>query len=365
VSGRIEHRARFDAVRYANCWEDADVLCEALPQPLEGRRILSIASAGDNALALAAEGAEVVVTDLSFAQLACLELRRAAFRNLDHDGVLRFLGVEEDDERLSIFDRIAMDLPREFASYWNAHREAVAQGIIHAGRFEKYVQSFRRWILPLIHSKESVRRLMNLREELDRHRFYEEEWDSRRWRLLFRVFFSRLVMGRLGRDPEFFRYVEESVSEELLSRIRCGLTKLPTQTNPYLHYLMTGNFGACLPRYLERDRFEQVRGGLERITIRQGPIEAIAESDAEEGFDGFNLSDIFEYSDVQVCREVYARLLAQARPGARFVYWNMLVPRKCPAELAMHIVPRSDLARSLYRRDRAFFYRALIIEEVR
>ena len=45
---RIEDRAAFDFVRYANCWEDADVLCEAL-RARPGIRALSIASAGDNA----------------------------------------------------------------------------------------------------------------------------------------------------------------------------------------------------------------------------------------------------------------------------------------------------------------------------
>ena len=49
--------------------------------------MLSIASAGDNCLALLAEGAEVVAADLSAAQLACLELRCAAFRRLDYDDV--------------------------------------------------------------------------------------------------------------------------------------------------------------------------------------------------------------------------------------------------------------------------------------
>jgi S-adenosylmethionine:diacylglycerol 3-amino-3-carboxypropyl transferase len=47
----FQRRAAFDRVRYANCWEDADILCEAL-QPQPGSRILSIASAGDNVLAV-------------------------------------------------------------------------------------------------------------------------------------------------------------------------------------------------------------------------------------------------------------------------------------------------------------------------
>lgn len=95
---RIESRAAFDSVRYANCWEDADILCTALAvRP--GARILSIASAGDNALALLAEGAQVVAADLSLAQLACLELRVAAFRRLEYEELLAFLGVRPSADR--------------------------------------------------------------------------------------------------------------------------------------------------------------------------------------------------------------------------------------------------------------------------
>ena len=37
----------FQFIRYANCWEDADILSEAL-DVAENKKFLSIASAGDN-----------------------------------------------------------------------------------------------------------------------------------------------------------------------------------------------------------------------------------------------------------------------------------------------------------------------------
>lgn len=75
-------RARFDLVRYANCWEDAAILREAL-RPEPGRRFLSIASAGYNSCALLAEGAEVVAADLSAPRLALVELEREAIRRVE------------------------------------------------------------------------------------------------------------------------------------------------------------------------------------------------------------------------------------------------------------------------------------------
>ncbi len=71
-------RADFSLIRYAQCWEDADILLEALAiKP--GDDCLSIGSAGDNALALLSRRpGRVVVIDLNPSQLACLELRVAA-----------------------------------------------------------------------------------------------------------------------------------------------------------------------------------------------------------------------------------------------------------------------------------------------
>src|SRR5436190_22470406 len=113
---RIEQRARFDIIRYANSWEDADVLCAAL-RPAPGKRMLAIASAGDNAFALLAEGAEVVAADLSAAQLALVELKRCAVRALADDELLGFLGVAEMRNRLSVYRML--DLPEETRGYWD------------------------------------------------------------------------------------------------------------------------------------------------------------------------------------------------------------------------------------------------------
>src|SRR5260370_42529121 len=88
-------RADFSGIRYAQCWEDAYVLLAAL-EPGPGKRCLSIASAGDNTLALLSRDPEsVLALDLSPAQLACLELRVAAYRVLQHNELLALVGSVE------------------------------------------------------------------------------------------------------------------------------------------------------------------------------------------------------------------------------------------------------------------------------
>ncbi len=360
----IEERVKFDLIRYASCWEDADVLCEAL-RPEPGMRIVSVASGGDNSFALAADGADVVAADLSFAQLAVVEIKRAAFRRLEYDDVLAFLGVRPSGDRLATYGRLLGDLTDDARAFWSEREGELTGGVIHAGRFENYFRLFRTRIVPLIHRRSTVERLLEEKSEAARRDFYETVWDSWRWRLLFRVFFGRFMMGRLGRDPEFFRYVEGSVAERILSRVRYALTVLPTHSNPYLDYVLTGNFPRALPRYLRRERFDDVREGLSRLTLYHGPVDEAAGAHAGGGFDGFNLSDIFEYLDPETCGDIFGRVLSTAKPGARLVYWNMLAPRSCPPALADRVTPLRELSQELFARDLAFFYSALVVEEVR
>jgi S-adenosylmethionine-diacylglycerol 3-amino-3-carboxypropyl transferase len=367
MSRSIADRAAFDLIRYASVWEDADVLCEALAPVARGGRLLSIASAGDNALALLTlDPAEVVAVDLSAAQLACVALRVAAFRHLEYAALLEFLGVHGGaDEaargrRLETYARLRADLPEAAARFWDAHRDVLASGPIHGGKFERYFHGFRRFVLPLVHSHRTVLDLLAARTAAERERFYERRWNTWRWRSLFQVFFSRAVMGRLGRDPEFFSHVDGPVATRILARTRYAFTALPTDDNPYLAYTMTGNFrDGALPRYLRPGHHDAIRSRLDRLRLEQGGVEA-----APGAFTGFNLSDIFEYMSPDEHERCYAALLDHARPGARLVYWNMLAPRARPERLATRARPLDALARELHARDRAWFYQRLHVDEV-
>lgn len=358
----VTSRAAFDFVRYGSVWEDADVLCEALAPCAPAGRLLSIASAGDNALALLTlDPAEVVAADLNPAQVACLELRRAAFAALDHPALLAFLGVLPAGDRVATYRGLAPALPSGVRAYWDGRPADVARGIIHAGKFERYFALFRRFALPLVHGPGAVRALLAPRDREARHAFYATRWDTWRWRALFRVFFSRAVMGRLGRDPAFFDHVDGPVGPRILERTRAALTDLPVESNPFAVYILTGNFApAALPRYLRAEHFPTIRARLDRLRAVVAPVEHAAPGP----FDGLNLSDVFEYLEPAEAAGLYRACAARARPGARLVYWNMLAPRGRPEDLAAAVRPLEALAEDLHARDRAWFYGRLHVDEV-
>lgn len=357
-------RADFSELRYAQVWEDADVLLEAL-DVRPGDVCLSIASAGDNALALLTRSpARVIAIDLSDAQLAALELRVAAYRALNHLELLELVGSRPSARRASLYARCRPALSASARAFWDGRADAVAAGIGSAGKFEHYFNVFRTRVMPLIHRSSVVRALLEPRDRAARERFYESRWNSWRWRLLFRVFFSRTVMGRLGRDPEFFRYVDTDVASSILARTRHALTELDPSDNPYIHWILTGRHGDALPCALRAEHFDTIRANLDRLEWRRQSIEDCLEQLGGRTIDRFNLSDMFEYMSVENYERVLTRAVAAARPGARLAYWNMLAPRRRPDSMAAQLVPLSDLAARLHRADRAFFYSAFVIEEV-
>jgi S-adenosylmethionine-diacylglycerol 3-amino-3-carboxypropyl transferase len=366
-TSEIQHRADFSTIRYAQCWEDSLLLVTAL-EP-RGRRCLSIGSAGDNSFALLAAGAEsVTAVEMNPAQIACIELRRAAYLTLDHAAFLELHGSRPSHRRPELYQQCRPLLTPEIAAFWDAKPEAISSGIGGAGKFENYFRLFRRRVLPLAHPLRRVHSLIQQhRPATERRDFYDRIWNNRRWRAIFHVFFSRTLMGALGRDPEFFRYVEGSVADRILSRTRHALVTLDPSANPYLHWILTGTHGADLPYSLEKSRYETIRTALQqgRFRVVNSPIEDLLESEPSARFDAYNLSDIFEYMSDASTETLLRRLVSSSSKGARLAYWNMLAPRSRPASMSDLLEPLEDLAQSCFAQDRAFFYSRFVVEEVK
>ena len=356
--------ANVSGLHYAQCWEDADILLEALNiQP--GCTCLSIASAGDNTLAiLSKDPRKVLAIDRNPAQIAALELRVAAFRELEHAELLALIGSVESHNRIDLYQRCRQHLSKDAREYWDHCPKLIEAGIGSAGKLERYLSLFRTRVLPLIHSRPAVEELFAKKPPSEQLRFYESQWNNFRWKLLFRAFFSRFVMGKLGRDRRLFRYVEGGVAEPLLRRMQHAMTELDPATNPYLHWIFKGQHtNNALPFALRPENFEAIRAHLDRLEWRCCSLEEFLEQSPIR-FDAFNLSDIFEYLSVDSYEQLLRLLVRAANPNARLAYWNFLVQRSRPESFAPLIKPLKEPSDALSARDKAFMYRAFVVEEV-
>jgi S-adenosylmethionine-diacylglycerol 3-amino-3-carboxypropyl transferase len=364
MGSEVASKADFSGIRYAQCWEDADVLVEGLDiQP--GDVCLSIASAGDNSLALLTRRPKnVIALDLSPAQLACVELRVAAYRELEHRELLELIGSTPGRHRASLYQRCRPILSPAARNFWDSHSSEIHNGIGAAGKFERYFARFRGLILPLVHVRSRVEALLRGGTRKERLAFHNRQWDTCRWRLLFRIFFSRFVMGRMGRDPSFFTYVEGGVADRILARAKHAVTELNPAENPYLQWIMTGRHTTALPLALRPEHFEVIRSNLDRLEWRCQSVEEFLQSQEGRTIDRFNLSDIFEYMSPDNYHRLLGQLASRGKIGGRLAYWNMLAPRSRPDSMSDQLRSMADLSQRLHWQDKAFFYSRFVLEEI-
>lgn len=352
---------RFRFLRYANCWEDSRIIREGLSiRP--GEKGLSVASGGDNALfLLTADPAEIVAFDWNHSELACTELKMAGFRELSHAELLAFLGVRPSGKRQESYRKLREVLSESSRAYFDRHPEIIRRGLIHCGKFERYFQLFRRGIAPLFCSSRRLSEFCRLRKPEEQRAFYGRWIDGKRFRAIFRLYFGVRLMGRLGRDRSFYRHVGDTdhFPEEVKVRFEYGISHSRNFENPYLSYILRGNYSeSSLPDYLREENHDCIRGRLDRLRLFRGSLLEVPEG---RPFDFLNLSDLFEYMDEEGFSENERKLSALASPGARIALWNMQNRRYLRKG---DFLAEEEESRRLFSKNRSYFYRDFTIYHV-
>ncbi|KKQ58126.1 MAG: S-adenosylmethionine:diacylglycerol 3-amino-3-carboxypropyl transferase-like protein [Microgenomates group bacterium GW2011_GWC1_38_14] len=347
-----------ESINYSQCWEDPRILLEALVIGKEDC-VLSVTSGGDNTLALLLAGPKKIFSvDLNAAQNHLLELKRAAAKNLNYEEYLEFLGVQESARRMKLFRNIHTDMPSVSQVWWLSHTSLIKQGLVNCGRFERFTSWFARYLLPLIHSKKIISKLLSCRNIDEQKVFYRDWWDTRRWRFFFGLASNRLTLRRFARQRGMFVYVEgETVVDVYRKRLERHLALVPIQGNFFLHYSLTGKYGDALPTYLEEKGYARLRTAPESVlSLVTANLLNYLQSMPADTFSKFNLSDVFEALSQTENDILWEQIIRTAKPGAIVAYWNNLVPRSYPTHLSPKINTDDNHTSQLRAKDRVFFY---------
>ncbi|HEY3359567.1 MAG TPA: DUF3419 family protein [Polyangia bacterium] len=352
-------------LRYSQVWEDHALLEAALAiSPADD--ILSITSAGDNVLALLLQGPRrITALDCNPAQNALLELKLAAIRHLDHAAFVRLLGVVAGEDRLRLYEAIRPGLSRSAQTFWDGQAAALSAGVIDAGRLERYMRGFHlRVLAPLA---PAIGRLLAA-PSLDAQReLFDAEIARPELVQAFAAYFGRQELARDGRSPEQFRFVDElDVAGALWQRFRYACRDLPARGNFYLEYALTCRYGDLEqgPPYLRPANYPRLKELASRVELVTDDLGAFLRGCPAGAFDKANLSDVFEYVSETDTEALMVQLARALRPGGRFAFWNLLVPRSSTPRVQRWLRPQHAPADALWRRDRSWFYSAFRIEQV-
>jgi S-adenosylmethionine-diacylglycerol 3-amino-3-carboxypropyl transferase len=355
----IHDRPVFGTLLFAQCWEDPALDAAAL-RVRPGEVVLSVTSGGCNTLSLALEGARrVYAVDLNPAQSALLELKIAGVKMLRHGEYLELLGARPSRRRAALYGRTRPALPPNARAYWDGRRDWLRSGVLGVGRYERYLALFRLF-LRTVQGRDRIRRLFEPRSFEERNRFYAREWNTAAWRLFFRLFFSRKVLGSRGLDRAFFTYVEEvpDFGAHFLERARHALVELPPAENYFLAQICLGRYRdeRSMPPYLLAEHYPALREGVERIVVVTQELGAFLSCLPDDAVDAFNYSNVFEWVPAGVFETMLRETHRVARPGARLCYRNLLVRRTTPPALRDRFLRDEDLGGRLLWKDRSFVY---------
>ena len=365
-----ENKVDFSLIRYSQCWEDTEILLESLDIK-EKDICFGILSAGDNVFSMLSKSPEkIVALDISFPQIALAKLKIEIFKSFSYEKMLEFMGVKSSNERIGRYEKIRVNLEEDVKNYWDFNKEAIENGIIHMGKFEKFFKIFREKILPFVHNKKRIEKLLEKKSKQERIEFYNKHLNNFRWKLMFKLFFYIYVFGNIGRDKEFFRYAEKNISEEMKERSRYALCELDSYENPYVYYIMTGNYRLdCLPYFLQKENFENIRKNLHKLEIVQNSVEEYLDG-INFKINKFNLSDIFEYMSVENYNKLMKKIYDNADNNAILAYWNLIVERnssKLESEkenIKNNFQRLEELDKMLHKKDKTFFYTDFVVEKV-
>jgi S-adenosylmethionine-diacylglycerol 3-amino-3-carboxypropyl transferase len=354
-------KVQLDQLVFTLSWEDPEIDRAAFGGG-GGLRLATVGSGGCNALTfLLDRPAGVLAFDYNPTQVYVLQLKVAAFRHLDHAGLLELFGVSPSSRREALLAAAAESLPDPARAFWAAQPWLVSDGLLGGGRYERFIARFRS-LLRLVQGRRRISALFEDRDAAGRAAFFDRQWNRWPWRLLFKAFFNKTVLARRGLSPDYFVFDDgsRSFAESFANRAARAMRDLPVRDNPFLARYLLGHYldGDHLPEYLRPENVERIKAHLEALDVRVGDVRTVFDDLPEASLDGICLSNVFELMSEAETADVLARVARALRPGGRMTLRNLMVPRAAPPALGPLLTLEAELSRRLHAADRSFVYRS-------
>lgn len=355
----------FRDILYAQCWEDPEL--DRIAYKIKpGDTLFSITSGGCNALTFLMDDPDkVICLDMNHYQNYLLSLKINAFKSLTHKELLEFLGVHPSEQRWNLYEKLKSFLPEEEQLYWNSKHRDIKRGIIHCGRYERYMHLLKK-IFRILIGGAIINDLYNTQSIEERLQLFEKKWENIRWRMFCRLFLSRSFVSMFF-DEGFYQYLDPSFSFEKYYRsaVKRAVTELPLKENYFLAYMLLGNYlEDNFPAYLKSENYDIIRDRVNRIELISSGCLEYFRKQSPGIISKFNFTNIFEWMSVDEFSNLLKETVRVAKQGAIITYRNHLVTRNRPESMADQIIPDEKLSAELHNKDLSFIYKAYIVERI-
>ncbi len=353
---------------FTHNWEDPAIDERAL-KIKGGDTVFTITSGGCNSLGfLRFNPSAIYCVDINPAQNYLMELKKAAFKELDYATCCNFLGLSLCKNRKEIFHSIKNNLSNEAQLFWNNRMNLISNGLIMNGRYENFVKIAGR-LLRFLQGNKKVKTFFSLSSADEQNKFYAEQWDNKKWRWIFKTMFNKKRLAKKGLVSDYFHFDDGSTSfsESFYKRASHVMKDIPVQTNYFIALYFLGRYlnNESVPEYLQERNFSIIKNNIDKIHPVSADSKYWLQQQPAEMFDAFALSNICELMDDKDTHKLFSEVIRTAKPGAKIIFRNLMILREVPTDLQSIIVKDEALSKQLQFEDRSFVYGKVVAYNVR
>jgi S-adenosylmethionine-diacylglycerol 3-amino-3-carboxypropyl transferase len=227
------------------------------------------------------------------------------------------------------------------------------------GKYERFVK-FAGKFLKLLQGKNRVIGLFKAKTKEEQEQYFDTVWDTKRFKYLFKILFNKHMLAKKGLAADYFHFDDGSASfaESFYNRSKKAFRDLPIKGNYFVSLYLLGKYKSQeeVPDYLKRENYETIKSRVDRIKIFTSDAQGWLDSLKEESIDCFALSNICELMSEEETKRLFSAVKRTAKPHARVIFRNLMIPREVPESLREDIVKNVSLSKDICDNDRSFVY---------
>ena len=354
-------------IKSSQSWEDFEILSEALKIG-EKDTVLSVLSGGDNTISfLTKNPKKIYAISTDIRELAYIELKKVIYKILEYDYFLEFVGIKPSENRENLYAiKLRKFLSEPTQEYFDFNIYAISNGIIFAGDLERKIKKFKTFVLPAIHGKKDVRKLLELESSKEKEEYYNTVWCNKRWNLLFNnKFSSKDFLQKMSDNPEFYNCSTEDLSKNVQDRIKNIVVNTDLSENYYMQYILNGTYELDnLPYAYRQENFYNIKENIDKIEIVSKDVVEFLRDNAKK-LTKMNFKNIFEYMKKEQIDEIYNILINDCKKGTKLAYWNILPREHYSDKFVNNIEYKENESKELFKNNKSIVYDQFILEEIR
>ena len=308
--------------------------------------VLTIASAGDNVLALALDGPKkVYAVDLNPAQVFLLQLKMAAAQHLSYTDFWHLFSLDPAPRARAIYyDTLRPHLDSNGQRFWDSHLDLFRRGLYRAGVFGQTLWLLRAYLRVVCGSR-TLEQFFKSNSIAEQAAFYRKRIHSRWWNPLARPFAAQLpVLLMFGAHPHQAERVRgQRFADFLAGGIQRALTTLAARDNFFWQQVFLGRF-LTPPDYARPENFSRLKTAASRVETRVGRLEHWLKELPPGSVTCFNLLDTPDWLSPEETVALWALIRQAAAPGAKVLFRTIDPSYRLPLSVLANWHDKTDPA---------------------